>query len=316
MQLAAKGELHSKEQLVSQVDRMLDDPRSNALIENFFAPWLQFASVLSHQPDKDAFPEFTSELKAAIAKEPRLILAELIREDHPITHLIDTKYTYVNQALAQHYAMDSSTGNEFQRVELTDRRRGGLLTTAALLMAQADPGRTNVPRRGNFIAGTILGTPAPPPPPNVPELKEPDSSDKPLTLRERFELHRSDSQCASCHDKIDPLGFAFENYDAIGGWRDTEVGKPIDASGQLPSGEEFAGVLELKEILLARKEEFARTFTKQLLIYALGRGPITTDQCLIEDVLERAKDNDYRLRSFIQSIVQSDPFLMRRNPEL
>jgi hypothetical protein len=315
MELAARGELHADEQLATQVDRMLADPRSDALIENFFAPWLQFASVRSHQPDKAAFPEFTEELKEAIAREPRLVLAEMIREDRPITDLIDADYTYVNPTLAQHYAI-SSDSNDFQRVKLSDRRRGGLLTTAALLMVQADPGRTNVPRRGNFVSGTILGAPSPPPPPNVPELKTPEDSDKVLTLRERLEAHRNDAQCASCHDKIDPLGFAFENYDAIGVWRDTEVGKPIDASGQLPSGERFDGVLELKQILLERKEDFARTFSSQLLIYALGRGPVTSDQCVIEDVLANAESQDYRFRSFVRSIVQSEPFRMRRNPEL
>jgi hypothetical protein len=217
--------------------------------------------------------------------------------------------------LAKHYGIEGVAGDTMKRVELTDRRRGGLLTSAALLMAQSDPSRTNVPRRGNFIAGAVLGSPAPPPPPDVPELQEPDPNDKPMTLRERLAAHSTNAQCASCHAKMDPLGFGFENYDATGAWRESEVGKAIDASGKLPNGTTFSGPVELKDILLNRKDEFAKTLATQMMIYALGRGPIASDKCVIEDAVEEAKANDYKFSAFVRAIVLSYPFLNRKNPE-
>ncbi len=316
MQLAKAKKLHRPKDLDQQITRMLADRRSDALIDNFFAPWLQIDGLADHKPDLELFPDFDQSLHDAIAAEPRHLLRELIREDRPITDIIDCDYTYANQTLARHYGIEAVAGQSMQRVSLTDRRRGGLLTSAALLMSQADPGRTNVPRRGNFIAGTFLGTPAPPPPPDVPELAEPDASGQPLTLRQRLEQHRSSPQCASCHDKIDPLGFGWENYDAIGRWRDTEVGKTVDASGELPSGQTFAGPIELKQILLEQKDTFTRTFASQLLIYALARGPIRADQCVLDKIAESARSNEFRFAAIVRSIVHSYPFLYRRNADL
>ncbi|MGV3486712.1 MAG: DUF1592 domain-containing protein [Planctomycetaceae bacterium] len=315
LDLAANGELTKPAVIDQQIQRMLADPRSASLIEQFFAAWLQFDNVSSHQPDAKVFPDFDAKLQQAIAAEPRLVIADMIRQDRPITDLIDADYTYANQTLASHYGLQNVDGEAMRRVALSDRRRGGVLTSAAVLMSQADPGRTNVPRRGNFVAGTILGVPAPPPPPDVPALKEPAATDKPLTLRERFEAHRSDAQCASCHVKIDPLGLALENYDAIGAWRETEVGRAIDATGVLPDGRQFDGPVALKDILLERKEDFAKVFAKQMLIYALGRGPVATDSCVIEDAVEAATQNEYRFSALVKSIVHSYPFLHRRNPE-
>lgn len=313
--LALQGELTKREVLDEQIKRMLADSRSEALMDNFFAAWLQLSGVRLHRPDEKVFPNFGAKLQEAIAAEPQMVIAEIIREDRSITDLIDGDYTYANQVLADHYGIPNVKGESMRRVALTDRRRGGLLTTAALLMVQADPGRTNVPRRGNFVAATILGSPAPPPPPDVPELMDPKVTDEPLTLRERFERHRDHPQCASCHVKIDPLGFGLENYDAIGAWRDVEVGKPIDATGELPDGSQFDGPIELKDILLARKDDFAKVFAQQMLIYALGRGPIATDQCVIEDAVEAARNNGYRFSSVVRAIIHSDPFMYRRNPE-
>lgn len=315
LELASKNELNNADILDAQIDRMLADSRSDALIENFFAPWLQFSDLRSKSPDAKVFPGFDEKLREAILAEPRLAIGEIIRKDRPITELIDADYTYVNETLASHYGIDEVNGDAMRRVALSNRRRGGMLTTAALLMAQADPGRTNVPRRGSFLTGTILGVPAPPPPPDVPDLKEPEASDKPMTLRERLEEHRSNPQCASCHAKIDPLGFGLENYDAIGAWRDQEVGKPIDASGALPDGRSFNGPVELKDILLEGKDEFTRTFVSQMLIYALGRGPISSDKCVIDEVVENTKSHEYRFASIVRSIINSYPFRHRRNPE-
>jgi hypothetical protein len=314
-ELARRGELRDPEQLAKQVQRMLLDGRSAALIDQFFGAWLQFNDAGSHRPDAKAFPEFHPGLREAILEEPRATLSALIREDRPITELIAADHVYVNGELAKHYQIANVEGKEFRRVKTENQRRGGVLTMAALLMGKADPDRTNVPRRGNYLAGTILGTPAPPPPPNVPELKEVANSDQPLTLRERFELHRADASCSVCHAKIDPLGYALENFDAIGRWREQDAGKPIDASGVLPSGETFTDIEALKKVLLDRREELATQFAKQMLIYALGRGLIVVDKCVIEEAVTAARKREWRFSAFVLSIVQSYPFLHRRNPE-
>jgi len=313
--LAMSRDLLKQEVLEQQVTRMLTDPQSDALVSNFFAAWLQFNNLESRSPDKKAFASYNDRLHRAIIQEPHMLVREIIRKNRSITELLDSNYTFLNETLAQHYGIQGVKGDSMQRVELTDRRRGGLLTSAALLMAQSDPSRTNVPRRGNFIAGAVLGSPAPPPPPDVPELQEPDPTDKPLTLRERLAAHSSNPQCASCHAKMDPLGFGFENYDATGAWRESEVGKSIDSSGKLPNGTTFSGPVELKDILLERKEEFAKTLATQMMIYALGRGPIASDKCVIEAAVESAKENEYKFSAFVRSIVLSYPFLNRKNPE-
>jgi len=210
LQLAISNRLSGKKVLSEQVHRMLIDPRSDALIDQFFASWLQITGLPSRRPDAESFPAYSDELHQAIVEEPKRLLAEIVRKNRSITELIDARYTYVNEDLAKHYQLDGITGETMQRVSLKDRRRGGLLTSAALLMAQADPGRTNVPRRGNFVATTFLGTPSPPPPPDVPELEDAANADKPMTLRQRLEQHRSNAQCATCHSKIDPLGFGLK----------------------------------------------------------------------------------------------------------
>jgi hypothetical protein len=315
LELARKGKLHQVEVLDKQVQRLLSDSRSDALVEQFFSPWLQLESLADHRVDREVFPDFNDQLNRSVQAEPRRLLAHLIRQDRPLTELIDADYTFINESLAKLYGMDDVSGDSLRQVRLADRRRGGLLTTAAVLTAQSDPGRTNVPRRGNFIAAAILGTAPPPPPPDVPELPSDDSSAKTLTLRERFEAHRADAQCSSCHFKIDPLGFALENYDAVGRWRDTEVGKPIDSSGTLPDGRQFEGPVELKDILLENKDALTRVLARQMLIYALGRGPMTGDDCVIDDAVAAAASDGYRLSSVVRAIVHSYPFLHTRNPD-
>ena len=185
------------------------------------------------------------------------------------------------------------------------------LTSAAVLMLQADPGRTNVPRRGNFVAGTFLGDPPPPAPPDVPPLEDTIDDGVVRPLREVLEEHRSNPSCASCHAKMDPLGFALQNYDAIGRWRDLEAGKPIDASGELPSGDRFDGPIELKDMLLKRGDKFTRHLTEGLMIYALGRGPMLQDECVILEALSAANNNDNRFSSLVETIVMSYPFRYR-----
>jgi hypothetical protein len=316
LDLAAKKALSSLEVLEAQTRRMLADPRSRALADNFIGQWLQLRGLATHKPDPKKFPQFTESLREAMQQEMELFLGELVREDRPVTELIDADHTYVNQELAAHYGLPPVTGKEMRRVTLPDRRRGGVLTSAAVLMTLADPDRNNVPRRGNYIAGAILGAPPPPPPPNVPSLEDSKSAEgKPQTVRQMLEVHRRNPECAGCHSKIDPLGFSLENFDAIGRWRDLDGGAPVDASGVLPTGQEFTGPVELKKILLSRRDDFVRTMSENLLIYAMGRGLQLEDECVIRDILKAASAGEYRFSSVVFTIVKSHPFRHRRNPD-
>jgi len=316
LDLAAKKALSSPEVLETQTRRMLADPRSRALAENFIGQWLQLRGLATHKPDPRKFPEFTESLREAMQQEMSLVLGELVRQDRPVTELIDAGHTYVNEELARHYGLPKVSGKEMRRVALPDSRRGGVLTSAAVLMTQADPDRNNVPRRGNYIAGAILGTPPPPPPPNVPSLEDSKVADgKPQTVRQRLEVHRRNPECANCHAKIDPLGFSLENFDAIGRWRDMDGGAPVDASGVLPTGQAFSGPVELKKILLGRRDDFVRTMGENMLIYAMGRGLQLEDECVIRDLQKAASAGEYRFSTIVLTIVKSHPFRHRKNPD-
>ncbi len=315
LELAAKGSLGSPEVLEAQARRLLSDPRSRALADNFIGQWLQLRGLAGHKPDPKAFPGFTESLREAMRRELDLLLGEIVREDRPLTDLLDAGYTYANEELARHYGLEGVRGPEMRRVTLPDRRRGGVLTSAAVLMIQSDPERNNVPRRGNYVAGSILGAPPPPPPPDVPPLEEAKEGEKPRTLRQRLEAHRKNPDCANCHAKIDPLGFGLENFDAIGRWRDEEAGAPIDASGVLPNGKAFNGPVELKAILVGRRDEFVRTMTENMLIYAMGRGLQLEDECVVRDALKAAAAGGYRFSTVALTIVKSHPFRHRRNPD-
>jgi len=316
LDLAAKKALSSPEVLEAQTRRMLADPRGRALADHFIGQWLQLRGLTTHKPDPKKFPAFTESLREAMQQELSLFLGELVREDRPVTELIDAGHTYANEELAAHYGLPKVAGREMRRVKLPDARRGGVLTSAAVLMIQADPDRNNVPRRGNYIAGAILGTPPPPPPPDVPALEEAKAAGgKVLTLRQRLELHRTKPECAGCHSKIDPLGFSLENFDAIGRWRDEEEGAPVDASGVLPNGQAFSGPVELKKILLGRRDDFVRTMSENLLIYAMGRGLQLEDECVIRDILKAAAAGEYRFSTLVLTIVKSHPFRHRKNPD-
>lgn len=312
---AAEGNLSDLQVLKAETQRMLADPRSQALADQFFGQWLEIGRIHSHHPDAEVFPEYNSGIQKAILAEVRMLLAEIVQKNRPIHELIDADYTYLNQSLADWYGISGVQGAEMRRVGLTDHRRGGILTTAAVLMLQSDPGRTNIPRRGNYLAGRILGDAAPPPPPDIPELEAVTAGGKVLTVRERLEIHRQKPECASCHSRIDPLGFSLENYDALGRWRKTEAGRPIDPSGQLSDGQTLSGPLELKKILLERKEAFTRTLIQNLLIYALGRSLQPEDECVVREALTVAKSNDGRFGELVISIVGSTPFRYRRNAD-
>jgi hypothetical protein len=334
LQLAADDKLRETEILQQQVMRMIKDSRSVALIENFFGQWLGFSSVRDHVVDAKVFPEFSDELRQSMINEAAAFVGEVLRENRPILEMIDADYTFVDARLAEHYELEiesletesleidgleiespgSKQKSSMTRVSLTDQRRGGLLTSAALLMVQSDPNRTNIPRRGNYIADRILGEAPPPPPPDVPELDSAESNPE-LTLRELFEQHRDSPACSNCHQKIDPFGFALENFDAIGRWRTEDGGFPIDASGQATDGSQFNGPVELKQYLKASSEKFLRSLSRNLLIYALGRGPEPPDDCVIQDILLLDENCNPTVADVILTIVTSRPFLYRQNPE-
>ncbi len=315
LELAAKEELGKIDVLERQARRMLADRRSKALVDNFFGQWLGLREMQTHQPDQAHFPEFDDSLREAMLDEVHAVLLEILQQNRSLTELIDCDFTYVNERLAAFYGLEEVTGSGMQRIPLPDRRRGGLLTSAAILMLQSDPTRTNIPRRGNYIAGRILGAPPPPPPPGVPPLDDATADGQVRTLRETFELHRNKSECASCHAKIDPIGFSLENYDAIGRWREEDAGLPIDASAELPDGRSFEGPVELKQVLLERKEQFLRTLARNMLIYALGRGLQSSDNLVIRDMLEATEADRDRCWAMVLTIIKSYPFRYRRNPE-
>jgi hypothetical protein len=325
LDLAADGRLHEPEELKKQARRMLKDAKSDGMVLGFFDSWLQLAELDSHQVEADSFPDFTPRLRESMKREVRYFSRNAVRKNRSVMDFIDSDYTFVDQTLAAHYGVseqfsksnpaNSKSANGMRRLRWDDGRRGGLLTSAAVLTLLSDPGRTNVPKRGKFIAGTILGSPPPPPPADVPALKESDGSDQPMTNRQRLERHRADPQCAGCHAKMDPLGFALENYDAIGRWRDQEHGIAVDASGQWLKGETFSGPKQLKSMLAQHQDEFAKAFTESLLIYALGRGLARDDRCVVEDAIESARQDDWRIHTLIESLVTSRPFTHRRNPD-
>lgn len=315
MKVAADGTLQDPAVLEQQTLRMLKDRRSRALAENFAGQWLQLRGLADHKPDAKTFPQFTPALRDAMLEEAYLFISEIIRYDRPLTDLLDANYTFLNEELANHYGISGVKGTQMQRVALNDRKRGGVVTMGAVLTLTADPARTNIPRRGNYVMGTILGIPPPPPPANVPQLETGNAGGAPKTVREMLELHRTKAECAACHAKIDPLGFSLENYDAIGRWQDTQAGKPVDASATLPNGEMFNGPIEMKKILLDRKRPFARGLSEAMLIYALGRGLQHTDECVVRDALKALEANNFRLSALVTTIVRSYPFTYRRNAD-
>jgi len=289
---------------------MLADDKSWALVENFAGQWLQIRN-LDINPDPQQFPGFDESLRQAMRLETEYFFADLLRNGGSVRELLDSNFTYLNERLARLYGIEGIQGEEFRRVELKpEYHRGGVLTQAGILAMTSHATRTSPVRRGKWILEQILGAPPPPPPPNVPELAEGTSVDLKASLRTRMEQHRANPECAACHDKLDPLGFAFENYDAVGAWREDDGGYAIDASGRLPDGEAFQGPDELKRIL-QHNENFARTVTEKMLTYALGRGLEYYDRCSVDAVLAEIRKEGYKLSRLVLEIVKSAPFQRR-----
>jgi mono/diheme cytochrome c family protein len=309
-QLAKQGTLHKEESLEAQVRRMLKDPKSRSLVDNFAGQWLQLRSLKSASPDPALFPIFDDSLRSAMLKESALFFAAIMNEDRSILDFLDADFTFVNERLARHYGMPGIKGEKLQRVGLTGDQRGGILTQAAILTVTSNPTRTSPVKRGKWILENILGTPPAPPPPDVPELKE--GQELTGTLRQRMVQHRANPNCAVCHERMDPLGFGFENYDAVGAWR-TQDGKfPIDPSGTLPDGRSFKGPKELKAILKSKEKEFRRCFAEKMLTYGLGRGLEYFDKAAVEQITRNLAKDRNRFSALVIEIVKSDPFQKRR----
>jgi len=310
--LARQGKLQNPATIERQVKRMLADPRSKALAENFFGQWFQLRDLQAVSPDPDTFKEFTDEIRQAMIDEATLFFDEIIRRDRSILELIDARYTYLNENLAKHYGITGVKGEEMRRVTLGNRNRGGVLGLGGVLTLTSDPTRTNVPRRGKYILEQILGTPPPDPPPVVPALDETQKQVRNQTLRKVLEIHRQNPNCISCHERLDPLGFAMENFDAIGRWRTRDNKRRIDASGEV-NGQKFKDIVGLKTILSKNTESFTRTMTEKMLTYALGRGLEYYDVCATQDVIAAVKKNKYKFSTMVIEIAKSYPFRHSRS---
>ncbi len=307
LELADRGEVRAN--LRPQVERMIKDPKSSAFVENFAGQWLTLRKLAQVSPDKETFKDWDESLRKAMLRETELFFEAIMREDRSILEFLDADFTFVNGRLAWHYGIKSGPlGSGFERITVPPGR-GGLLTQASILTITSNPTRTAPVKRGKWVLEQLLGTPPPPPPPNVPEL--PEKGELKGTLRQVMEQHRENAICASCHARMDPIGFAFENYDGIGAYREKDRDLPIDASGELPDGQQFQGPTELKKILLGKKELIARSLSEKILTYALGRGIEYYDQCAVDKIVAALDKNDYRFSTLIYEAVSSDPFLMR-----
>ncbi len=315
LRLAGEGKLRTPAVLHSQLNRMLQDPRSDALISNFGGQWLFLRTLANTKPDADIFANFDENLRQSFQRETELYLANIFRNGRSALELLDSNYTYLNQQLAQHYGIPNVYGSHFRRVELTDSRRGGLLGQGSILTVTSYPNRTSVVQRGKWILENLLGTPPPPPPPDVPELQAKSKDGRKLSLREAMETHRANAVCASCHGRMDPIGFALENFNAIGEWRAEDGGIQVDAKGKLPNGAEFEGPGGLKKLLLDQhRDEFVQTIVEKLFTYALGRGLEARDRPTVRLIARKAAADEYRMSAFVTAIVESAPFQMRKTP--
>jgi len=308
--------LHSQERLNepktldTEARRMLTDPRADAIVTNFAGQWLQLRNLANVQPNTDEFPNFDDNLRQAFRRETELLFQTVLSENRSVLDLLNADFTFVNERLAEHYGIRNVYGTLFRRVTITDEARRGLLGQGSILALTSHAERTSPVVRGKWILENLLGLEVPPPPPDVPPLKPAEPGDKPRTMREQMAEHRANAVCASCHKTLDPIGFALENFNAVGAWRTEEAGKPIDASGELADGTKVDGVVALRKAIMSRPEVFVQTVTEKLMIYALGRGLDYRDMPAVRRIVHEARANDYRLSDLILGVVQSTPFRM------
>jgi hypothetical protein len=321
--LAESGRLHEPGVLADETRRLLKDPKSKGLAQNFSRQWLGLDALgTTVKPDPERFPEFDVELTLAMRDEADAFFEYVLHEDRSLLELIDANYTFVNAQLAHHYGLVGVSGPEIRRVDLPDRNRGGVLTLGSVLTITSYPLRTSPVLRGRWVLEQILGGKVPPPPPNVPLLSRDDTKLGAASLREQLQAHRADATCAACHQRMDPLGFGLENFGPTGRWRTNypmleedgrlnPEGPAVDAAGELPSGDKFTGPAELKSLILARKDEFLRHFVRKMFGYALGRELNKADDCAVSDTLKALAENGYRSSILVEQIVASYPFQHR-----
>ncbi len=313
--IAAEGKLKSAPVFRGQIKRMLADPKSEALVENFAAQWLQLRHLEDFQPDPELFPGIDRRMRMDMIQETKLMVQDLIRRDATVFDLLESEFSFINERLADLYGIDGVKGEEFRRVSTKKAGRVGLMTKASILTLTSNPTRTSPVKRGKWIMENLLGEEPPPPDPEAMELEaQPELTG---TIRERTEQHRADPNCAVCHVVMDELGFALENYDAVGRWRETDNGQPIDAFGELPDGTRFEGAEQLQRTLNTKmRDQFVRCLTEKILIYATGRGLEYFDECAVDEITEKLKQNDYRFSELIYRVATSDPFIKRRGEAL
>jgi len=316
LNVAGSGKLHEPGVLEKQVRRMLADKRATALVYNFADEWLNVDEVDRIEPDPSLFPEFDGPLRAAFKHETELFVSSVLTENQSVINLLDANYTFINERLAREYGIPNIQGEQFRRVTLTDPNRFGLLGKGSFLMGTSYANRTSPVKRGAWILENVTGTPPHAPPPGVEALKENMDGAKAQTVRERMEAHRSNPSCNQCHGILDPLGFAFENFDAIGGWRakDHETATPIDAGGEL-GGVQLRGPADVRKLLMQKSGQFALTFTEKLFGYSLGRGLDYTDMPTVRAIVREASKDNYRFVSIVLGIVNSPSFQMQMVPE-
>jgi len=287
------------------------DPRSSALADNFAGQWLELRNLDVVKPDPQKFPEWNPELRDAMKAETRMFFDYILRENRPVSEFLDARYTFLNERLAKFYGIEGVTGADFRKVDLTTPERGGLLSHASVLTVSSYPTRTSVVIRGKYILNTILNSPPPPPPPDVPALDE-AAVGASASLRQQMEKHREDATCASCHSKMDPLGFGLENYDGIGKWRIKDGKFPVDAAGTLPNGKTFGSPAEMRDALKSQLPQFARCMVEKMLTYSLGRGIGPNDRRTVDAITKKWAAAEYPFQSLIFEVVQSLPFQSRR----
>jgi hypothetical protein len=313
LDVASRNQLSQSDVLMRQVRRMLADPRSSTLVTNFAEQWLYLRDIDVKKPNEVLFPDFDESLRAAFHQETSLFLDSVLRSNRSVLDLLSADYTFVNERLAKHYGIPNIHGTDFRKVTFPPGSpRGGLLGQGSLLTITSYANRTSPVNRGKWVLEVLLSAPPPPPPAVVPALKtEAQNTGKPLAMREAMLQHRADPACASCHVRMDPIGFAMENFDAVGRWRDRDAGQPIDASGVFPDGSKFDGMAGLKAALLSHPEEFVSTLTGKLLMYAAGRNVQYFDQPVIRKIVRTSAKENYAFASLVRGVVESAPFRLR-----
>ncbi len=311
LNLAEAGKLHQPDMMNAQVKRMMADPRSSALAENFAGQWLEIRNLDYVKPDPDKFLRWGPDLRDAMKTETQMFFDYILRQNRPLSEFLDAKYTFLNEKLAEYYGIPGVTGGDFRKVDLTGDQRGGLLSQASVLTVSSYPSRTSVVIRGKYVLRNILGSPPPPPPPDVPALDEAAVGTS-MSLRQQMEKHRDNAVCSSCHTKMDPLGFGLENYDAIGRWRKLDGKFPVDSSGTLPNGKSFNTPAEMRAVLLSQLPDFAHCVIEKMLTYALGRGLQPYDRPAVNEISRNLAAQGYPFQTLIFEVVNSLPFQSRR----